>query len=93
MTDILELERRVTALEAAQNDTTQTLRWVVSKLGKMSAVQDEHTLRLERVESRLEKVETRLGRVENEIISLRSDMPAIVAQAMREVLKSQPGGN
>ena len=46
-----DLDRRATALEAAQSDTTQTLRWVVAKLGRIQAVQDEHTLRLERLES------------------------------------------
>jgi hypothetical protein len=55
-----DLDRRVTALEAAQGDTTQTLRWVVAKLARMQAVQDEHTLRLERVEARLHSVEAKV---------------------------------
>ena len=38
--DLADLERRVTALERAQNDTTDTLRWVVAKLGRISAVQE-----------------------------------------------------
>ena len=75
MIDIADLERRVIALEAAQNDTTQTLRWVVSKLGKLSAVQDEHTLRLDRIEA--------------DIKGLRTDLPSIVSDAVREVLKGQ----
>jgi septal ring factor EnvC (AmiA/AmiB activator) len=65
-----DLDRRVTALEAAQGDTTQTLRWVVAKLGRIQAVQDEHTLRLERVEIRLERVETRLDSVEAKLDAL-----------------------
>ena len=77
MTDIVELERRVKALEAAQNDTTQTLRWVVAKLGGISALQDEHTLRLERIET--------------DIRNLRRDLPAMMAQTMREVLREQKG--
>lgn len=80
MTDIAELERRVSALEAAQNDTTQTLRWVVTKLGKISAVQDEHTLRLERVESDVREVKADLK-------GLRNDLPSIVGEAMREALR------
>jgi chromosome segregation ATPase len=68
MTPTLEsLDRRVTALEAAQGETTQTLRWVVAKLGRIQAVQDEHTLRLERVEQRLDGVEQRLDRVEQRL--------------------------
>ena len=96
MADIQELDRRVTALEAAQNDTTQTLRWVVAKLGRVSSVQDEHTLRLERVETRLGSVETRLGNVETglagvrtDLAGLRRDLPGMMADVMREVLKEQ----
>jgi hypothetical protein len=55
MTRTLEdLDRRVTALEAAQGDTTQTLRWVVAKLGCIQAVQDEHTLRLDSLEAKVD---------------------------------------
>jgi hypothetical protein len=78
MADIIELERRVKALEAAQNDTTQTLRWVVAKLGGISALQDEHTLRLERIET--------------DIRNLRRDLPAMMAETMREVLRGEKGG-
>jgi hypothetical protein len=74
MTAIEDLERRVSALEAAQNDTTQTQRWVVARLGRMSSVQDEHTLRLERIESDLK--------------GLRADLPVMLAEAVREGIKS-----
>ncbi len=87
MTDIADLERRVIALEAAQSDTTETLRWVVAKLGRISAIQDEHTLRLDRIDARLDRidgrisgiqarmdrVEGRLDRVEGEIKGLRQE--------------------
>jgi hypothetical protein len=75
MTDIAELERRVQALESAQTNTTQTQRWVVAKLGGISALQDEHTLRLERIEA--------------DIRNLRRDLPSIIAETMREVLREQ----
>ena len=42
------------ALERAQGETTETLRWVVAKLDRMQAVQDEHTLRLERLETKVD---------------------------------------
>jgi hypothetical protein len=61
------------ALDAAQNDTTQTLPWVVARLGRISSLQDEHTLRLERIES--------------DFCGLRRELPAVVADTMREVLK------
>jgi hypothetical protein len=89
MSDLPELTRRVEALEAAQNDTAQTLRWVVAKLGRVSAVQDEHTLRLERIEGRIDGVDAGLRKVETDVHSLRTDMPAIVAGAMRDVLKER----
>jgi uncharacterized coiled-coil protein SlyX len=89
MTDIADLERRVTALEANQHDTVETLRWVVAKLGRVSAVQDEHGLRLERIDGKLDKIENRLGKVEAEITSFRRDLPSIVADAVREGMKER----
>lgn len=47
--------------------------------------------RLDRVEGRLDKVEGRLDKVEVEVRRLREDMPAIVADAMREVLRERDG--
>jgi hypothetical protein len=75
---IEELERRVSALEAAQNDTTQTMRWAVAKLGRIAAVQDEHTLRLERIEADLK--------------GLRTDLPALVSDAVRDGIKAAREG-
>jgi chromosome segregation ATPase len=99
MADILELERRVAALEAAQNDTTQTLRWVVTKLAQMSALQTEHTLRLERIESDVkalrsdtDELKADMREVKTDIKSLRRDLPAMMAETMREVLREQKGG-
>jgi chromosome segregation ATPase len=72
-----DLDRRSSALERAQADTTETLRWVVAKLGRIQAVQDEHTLRLERLETRLEKVETRLEKVEMRLDSVEAKLDAL----------------
>jgi hypothetical protein len=49
-----DLDQRLTTVERAQGETTQTLRWVVTKLARVQAVQDEHTLRLERLESKMD---------------------------------------
>jgi hypothetical protein len=76
MTDVIEdLRRRVEALEAAQNDSIQTLRWVVAKLGTVAAVQDEHTLLLEKTQA--------------DIASLRRDLPGMLTEAVREGIKKQ----
>lgn len=74
--------RRVVALEAAQNDTTQTLRWVVAKLGRISAVQEEHGLRLDRIE-------TDLSGLRREFSAFRQELPGIVAETMRDVLRRE----
>ena len=55
-----DLDRRTTALERAQGETTETLRWVVTKLARVQAVQDEHTLRLERLESKVDTMESKV---------------------------------
>jgi hypothetical protein len=65
-----DLDRRVTTLERTQGETTETLRWVVTKLARLQAVQDEHTLRLERVESRLDRVEVKLDALPRAIAEL-----------------------
>jgi hypothetical protein len=87
-----DLDRRVTALEKAQGDTTDTLKWVVAKLGRMQAVQDEHTQRLDRIETRLGNVETRLGSVETRLGSVErkldgliETLPGLIADAVRSV--------
>lgn len=35
-TGLEDIDRRVSARDAVQNDTTQTLRWVVAKLGRVA---------------------------------------------------------
>jgi hypothetical protein len=65
-----DLDRRATALEQAQGETTQTLRWMVSKMVHLQAVQDEHTLRLERVETKVDKLDTRFGKVDTQLEAL-----------------------
>jgi hypothetical protein len=96
-----DLERRVVALERATTTNVETLKWVAGTLGQMKATQDEHTVRLDRIEGvqgehtkRLDRLETvqadhtkRLDRIELEVRGLRADMPGIVAGALREVLK------
>jgi hypothetical protein len=54
------LDQRTTALERAQGETAETLRWVVTKLARLQAVQDEHTLRLERLESKVDSLESKV---------------------------------
>jgi chromosome segregation ATPase len=77
MTTLEDLDRRVTALERAQNDNTQSLKWVITKLAKVEVTLDEHTLRLQRVEDKIDQTNRQLaGLVEN--------LPRIVAEAIRD---------
>ena len=49
------------------SEAIETLRWVVAKLGRIQAVQDEHALRLERLETKVDKIDRRLGNVETRL--------------------------
>ena len=94
--DIQELRLRVSQLEKASVENTETITWVAGLLGTVKAVQDDHTRRLDRMETkvdrvevRLDRVEVRLDRVEKSVKDFREAMPGIVADAMREVLKEK----
>lgn len=64
------LDQRVTALDRAQGDTTETLRWVVTKLARMQAVQDEHTLRLDRLETKVDQLGSRVDQLGEQVDQL-----------------------
>jgi chromosome segregation ATPase len=72
-----DVDRRATAVEHAQGETTETLRWVVTKLARVQAVQDEHTLRLERLEIKVDKLDDRLGKVETRLEKVETRLEAL----------------
>lgn len=82
MTTIEELDRRVIALEVAQKQTAETQTWMAGTLGRIAAVQDGHTKTLDDHTQRLDRIETDLK-------GLRKDLPAIIAETMREVLREK----
>ncbi len=82
-----DLDRRSSALERAQGDTTETLRWVVAKLGRIQAVQDEHTLRLERLDTKVDKMDARLGSVETRLESVEAKLDAL-PRAIAELIQT-----
>lgn len=82
MTDLIDLERRVAALEAAQKETAQTQEWMAGTLGRIAAVQDRHT-------ASLTDHTKRLDRIEADLKGLRADLPAMLAEAVREGLKDR----
>jgi hypothetical protein len=89
-----DLDRRVTALERTQNDTTETLRWTAATLGQMRAVQDEHAQRLERIQTtladhtqRLDGIDTRLDSIEGRLDRLEAKVDAF-PRAVAEQLEA-----
>jgi chromosome segregation ATPase len=69
-----DIDGRTTALERAQGETTETLRWAVTKLARVQAVQDEHTLRLERLESKVDRLDGRLDKVDARLDNIDSQL-------------------
>ena len=65
------------------SEPTDTLRWVVAKLGRFQAVQDEHTLRLERLERKVDAMDARLGNVERKLDGLIEALPSLITDAVR----------
>ncbi len=96
-----QLDARVSSLEVAARHNAKQIEWMASTLGRIAATQDQHTKDLTalrgdvtelrshavRLDQRLDALESK---VSAEIGGLRRDLPSIVADAMREVLK--PGG-
>ncbi len=99
--DFNELKTRVTRLERASVENTETITWMASTLGTIKAGVDMHTKRLDGIDGRLAGIDGRLDgidkrlesndkrfdRLEGDIKGLRDDMPGIVAAAMREVMR------
>lgn len=80
MPDLADLERRVIALEIAHRENTTAFEWIVGALGRMTG--DMDTMRGE-----VAIVKMDVAAVKTDVAGLRRDLPAIVSEAMREVLK------
>jgi uncharacterized protein YicC (UPF0701 family) len=85
--DFNDLKTRVSRPERASVNNTETITWMAGTLGTMKAVQDNQTKRLDEHSKLLEDHTGRLERIEADVAGLRKDMPGIVAEAMREVLR------
>jgi archaellum component FlaC len=91
--EIRDLKRRVGELEGSFGFLTQQVRGVHRDL---LGFQEQTNQRFDKVEGRLGGVERRLGNVEGEVrgvkvevASLRKDLPSVVGDVMREVLREQ----
>jgi hypothetical protein len=82
--DLEALERRVSALEAAQKTNTDTLEWIAGEMGKIKAGQDMLRIDVQEIKSDLQSVRADVARP-------RGDLPDMIADTMREVLKEPRG--
>jgi predicted nuclease with TOPRIM domain len=91
--EILDLKRRVGELEGGFGFLTQQVQGVHRDLlgfqQQTNRRFDKVDERLDRVEGRLGRVEGRLDRVEAEVRQLREELPTVVGDVMREVLREQ----
>ena len=98
--EIRDLKRRVGELEGGFGFLTQQVRTVHldllgfqsqtnARFDKVDGRLDKVDGRLDKVEGRLDRVEGRLGRVEAEVRQLREELPTVVGDVMREVLREQ----
>ena len=85
-TQSVALAKRVSALELASANNTETITWMAGTLGTVKATVDMHTKRLDGIDSRLDRVTTTVDGIKADLAGLRADMPGIVAAAMREVM-------
>jgi predicted nuclease with TOPRIM domain len=91
--EIRDLKRRVSELEGSFGFLTQQLRGVHKDLLAFQARTEERfdkvEGRLDRLDGRLDGVDSRLDRVEAEGRTLRQELPGIVGNVMREVLREE----
>ena len=91
--EIRDLKRRVSELEGSFGFLTDQVKGVHKDLlafqEKTEQRFDRIDGRFEQVDGRLHKVDGRLDHIETNIKDLRHDMPGIVGDAMREVLRER----
>src|SRR5579872_4329764 len=89
--EIRDLKRRVGELEGSFGFLTQQIKSVHKDLLAFQAKTDQRFEKLEgKMDSRFDKVDGRLDLVERGLRNLRTDMPKIVGDAIREVQSGKP---
>ena len=93
--EIRDLKRRVGELEGGFGFLTQQVRAVHLDLLNFQSQTNTHfdkvEGRMDKVEGRLDKVEAEVRGVKAEVASLREELPTVVGDVMREVLREQKG--
>ncbi len=84
--EIRDLKRRVSELEGSFGFLTNQVKGVHKDLLAFQEKTEQH---FAKVDGRLDRVDGRLDRVEKGVKDMRHDMPGIVSDAMREVLRER----
>ena len=84
--EIRDLKRRVSELEGSFGFLTRQLQGVHKDL---LSFQEKTERKLAEHDRRFDKIDGRFDKVEGELRGLRTDMPKIVAETMREVLRER----
>jgi len=89
--EIRDLKRRVGELEGSFGFLTQQVKALHTDLLAFQARTEQRfdnvVERLDKMDGRLGTIDGRLGGLEKQVRSLREDMPGIVGDAVREVLR------
>jgi len=86
--EIRDLKRRVSELEGSFGFLTEQVKGVHKDLLRFEARTEE---RFDGVDNKLREHDGRFDRLERDVKGLRTDMPKIVADSMREVMREQKG--
>ncbi len=85
--EIRDLKRRVSELEGSFGFLTQQVKTVHKDLLAFQAKTEQ---RFDQVDGRLDKIDGRFDHLDRGLRGLRTDMPKIVGDAMREVINGKP---
>jgi hypothetical protein len=85
--EIRDLKRRVSEIEGSFGFLTQQIKSVHKDLLAFQAKTEQ---RFEHVNGRIDKVDGRLDHIDRGLRGLRTDMPKIVGNALRDVLGNKP---
>jgi hypothetical protein len=88
MADLADLERRVSRLEAAQNDNTGTLKWIAEQVGKSAGEITVLKNDVKALDQKVEKIAAEVSGLRKEFRDFQTSQPAMIAEVMREVLKN-----
>ena len=86
--EIRDLKRRVGEIEGSFGFLTEQVKGVHRDLLRF---QEQTGQQLDKIDGRFDKVGGQMGMVEGEVRLLREDMPGIVGDSMREVMREDSG--